>query len=720
MTKLGYFCSIRVAAYNLFGTKAKNLGFLKRVTFIDTLILCIKSEELGKGMVIKMEFTNCWLQYQKLKAINNTVVALYSNTNGKIVKRAIEELSQAFDSIYGRKIKVLEREAECSSADTSILLKIDSSLPFERDGYQIESKKGTCLITAVTETGLLYGVFALLRNLQMQKIEDINSWTYQEVKEPSNPIRMLNHWDNMDGSIERGYSGNSFFFQENEVLVNDRTKTYARLIASTGINAVAINNVNVKDAATHLISDRYYEKLRIMSELFASYGIKLYLSINFASPMELGDLEQADPCNEKVCSWWKEKAKEIWNNIPELGGFLVKADSEGRPGPFTYGRTHADGANMLADAVKPYGGLVIWRCFVYNCQQDWRDTKTDRARAGYDNFMPIDGKFKDNVILQIKNGPMDFQVREPISPLFGGLKNTNMMLEVQIAQEYTGHQRHVCYLIPWFKEILAFNTYCAEKYSLVEDIVSGRTYGNKIGGMVAVTNTGNDVNWTGHDLAAANLYGFGRLAFDTSLTAEEIAHEWITQTFGDNEKVISTIRKILMMSWPTYEKYTSPLGIGWMVKPNTHYGPDVDGYEYDRWGTYHKADHRGIGVDRTENGTGYTSQYNEPLSSLYADKKTCPEELLLFFHRVEYDYVLSTGKTVLQHIYDTHFEGAKEAEQFLEMWKGLEGLVDQDAYQRALARFTHQKEHAKEWCDVINSYFYRKTLIPDQHGRPLY
>ncbi|MDF2942350.1 MAG: Alpha-glucuronidase [Herbinix sp.] len=667
-----------------------------------------------------MEYTNCWLQYQSISATNTTEVALFCDAKGVIVKNAIEEVSFAFQSLYGRAIKIVDSEITYNKAEIGICMKLDLSMQIGKEGYRFEAQDGKGTIIAASEAGLLYGVFALLRNLQVQKVTDYDKWTYSEEKEPSNPIRMLNHWDNIEGNIERGYSGNSFFFKKDEILINERTRAYAKMIASTGINAVAINNVNVKNAATELISARYYEKLRSMSEIFAAFGVKLFLSINFASPMELGGLESADPCDKKVCSWWMEKAKEVWENIPELGGFLVKADSEGRPGPFTYGRTHADGANMLAEAIKPYGGLVIWRCFVYNCQQDWRDLKTDRARAGYDNFMPIDGKFAENVVLQIKNGPMDFQVREPISPLFGGLKKTNMMLEVQIAQEYTGQQRHVCYLIPWFKQILAFNTHCGEEKGTVADIVSGRTYKNNYCGMVAVTNTGDDANWTGHDLAAANLYGLGRLAFDTTLTAEEIAKEWITQTFGSNEKIMDNVLKILMMSWPTYEKYTSPLGIGWMVKPNHHYGPDVDGYEYDRWGTYHKADHKAIGMDRTENGTGYCNQYNEPLASMYAERKTCPEELILFFHHMEYDYVLSSGKTVLQHIYDTHFEGAEEAGQFLELWKELQGLVEAETYQRAFDRFANQKEHAKEWRDVINSYFYRKTLIPDQLGRPLY
>lgn len=664
-----------------------------------------------------MKYTKCWLEYRSLSKTNQSEVLLICNAKGILAKSMTDEIILAFKRLYGRKVITSEKEVK---KDTIIYLKTDKKAGLNKEGYRISCYSGRCVISAVSDTGLLYGTFALLRTLQIQNVTDFNTFSYTEEKEPSNPLRLINHWDNMEGDIERGYSGKSFFFKDNKLLLNERTREYARLMGSLGINGTVINNVNVRGNATKLISDKYYDKLRSMAELFAAYGVKLFLSINFSAPMELDNLTTADPCEEKVKSWWKAKAEEVFRNIPNFGGFLVKADSEGRPGPFTYGRTHADGANMLSEAVKPYGGLVIWRCFVYNCKQDWRDNKTDRARSGYDNFMPLDGKFADNVILQIKNGPMDFQVREPVSPLFGGLKKTNMILEVQIAQEYTGQQRHVCYLIPWFKEILAFHTYCKETGDTVADLVAGRTYHNKNCGMAAVANTGNDINWTGHDLAGANLYGFGRLAFDTELTAEEIGKEWIIQTFGQKETVKEVILKILMMSWPAYEKYTSPLGIGWMVKPATHYGPDVDGYEYDRWGTYHKADHKGIGVDRTEKGTGYCSQYNAPLADLYADRKTCPEELLLFFHHIDYDYVLSSGKTVLQHIYDTHFEGAMEAEQFLQMWKELEALLEKETYQRTLERLVHQKDHAAEWRDVINSYFYRKTLIPDQYGRPLY
>lgn len=585
------------------------------------------------------------------------------------------------------------------------------------EGYLIRQVNKKIYIIGRTEKGLLYGSFDLIRRIA--RGEAIRGLDITE--NPQNNLRMLNHWDNMDGSIERGYSGKSFFFENDEILVNERTRDYARLLASIGINASVINNVNVRSAASWLIMDRYLSKLREMADIFSGYGIKLFLSANFAAPIEIGGLSVSDPLDPDVARWWEGCVKNIYEKIPGFGGFLIKADSEGRPGPFTYGRTHADGANMLAKVLKPYDGLVVWRCFVYNCKQDWRDYKTDRARAAYDNFVGLDGKFEDNVILQIKNGPMDFQVREPVSPLFGGLKKTNMILEVQAAQEYTGQQRHVCYLIPMWKEVLGFDTYASGKGSSVAEIVSGRAYGQVYCGMAAVSNTGNDYNWTGHDLAAANLYGFGRLCWNTDLSAEQIAGEWIRMTFPHNDKVYRTILNILLRSWPIYEKYTSPLGIGWMVNPADHYGPNVDGYEYDRWGTYHRADRNGMGVDRTVmNGTGFAGQYNEPIASLYEDKETCPEELLLFFHYIRYDHRLKTGKTLIQHIYDTHFEGVEEIENMLEAWTGLNGLIPEDVYGRVLKRLQHQLESSREWRDRINTYFYRKAGAEDEKNRKIY
>ena len=601
----------------------------------------------------------------------------------------------------------------------------------DQETYAVSIKNGNINIASDSSTGILHGVFEILRAVGCEK--DVQKeYAAEKTFRPSNPLRMLNHWDNMDGSIERGYSGRSFFYDNDEIIINERTVDYARLIASVGINAVVINNVNVKQAASYMITDRYFEKLAELGEIFAGYGIGLYLSLNYASTIEIGGMDSADPLDEGVKAWWREKMAEVFKKIPTLKGFLVKADSEGRPGPFTYGRTQADGANMLADIAKDYGAIIIWRCFVYNCRQDWRDKKTDRARAGYDNFKPMDGDYHDNVILQIKNGPMDFQIREPISPLFGGLKKTNQMLEVQIAQEYTGQQIDVCYLIPMFKEILGFKTYCSNAkqdtagtgsdngLDTVADIISGKTFNSRYSGIAAVTNTGNDFNWTGNYLAGANLFGFGRLAFNTELESDEIADEFIRMTISNDNDVVDTIKEILLPSRTIYEKYTCPLGIGWMVKPATHYGCSVDGYEYDRWGTYHRADHLGLGVDRTDKGTGYALQYNEPNASMYNSPENCPDELVLFFHHLPYTHVLHSGKTVIQHIYDAHFEGYDEAVKLAEKWETLKGKVDDEIFENVSERFKRQLYNAKEWCDQVNTYFHRISGIEDEKGREIW
>ncbi|MBQ3797621.1 MAG: alpha-glucuronidase [Butyrivibrio sp.] len=615
-----------------------------------------------------------------------------------------------------RILKSAEKELFKGLSEVGTAVKFKRNDAVAKEGYTINGGRDITIIEASDENGALYGAFHLLRSLECG--EDICSLSVS--KAPSNPLRMMNHWDNMDGSIERGYSGRSFFFEKDDIIINERTVDYARFMASIGINGVVINNVNVKWAATDLITVRFFDKLFTLSEIFADYGIKLYLSLNFASPIELGGLDNCDPLNDQVIAWWKDKVKEVYDKLPNLGGFLVKADSEGRPGPFTYGRTQADGANMLGDVIAPYGGIIIWRCFVYNCTQDWRDTKTDRARAGYDYFKDLDGQYHDNVILQIKNGPMDFQIREPISPLIGGLTKTNQMLEVQIAQEYTGHQIDLCYLIPMFKEILGFKTYCQEENDTVADVVSGKAFGNKLAGMAAVINTGNDFNWTGNDLAAANLYGFGRLAYDTELSSEEIAREWVRLTFDLDKALEDKLVNMLLVSRETYEKYTSPLGIGWMVTPGEHYGPSVDGYEYSRWGTYHRADHLGIGVDRTDKGTGYAQQYYQPNADMYNDPKTCPEELVLFFHHIPYTWKLKSGQTLIQYIYDSHFEGYEEAEKLAEDWKSFKGKVPERVFDCVSERFGRQLYNAKEWRDQVNSYFYRKSGIADEKGREIF
>ena len=679
-----------------------------------------------------MGYTKAWLNYKRSDSIRFPFDALRVGAGGTIMERAAGELALAAGEIAGTALRriadIAETEQDGSKGKGVISLEVpeDVDAPDGAGAFRISLEEGVLRIQGGDESGVLYGVFELIRLMQTASpnLSRLLSGKLILEKKPSNPLRMLNHWDNLDGSIERGYAGNSFFFEKERLLLGERTRDYARLAASAGINAVVINNVNVRGAATWLITERYLPQLAALSQLFGEYGIALYLSLNFAAPMELAGLDTCDPLDERVQEFWKRKMLEVYAAVPDLGGFLVKADSEGRPGPFTYGRNHADGANMLAEAVSPYGGKIIWRCFVYNCSQDWRDRKTDRARAGYDNFMPLDGRFSDNVILQIKNGPMDFQVREPVSPLFSGLRATNQMLEVQAAQEYTGQQRHLCYLVPMWKEILDFKNYAGGEdgaaADTVADIVSGRLYEQTDCGMAAVANTGNDENWTGHDLAAANFYGFGRLAFDTGLSAEEIAREWIACTFGTNAEIMKVLLPMLMDSWSIYESYTSPLGIGWMVNPSHHYGPNVDGYEYDRWGTYHRSDCHGMGVDRTTEGTGYTAQYNEPNASMYEAMETCPEELLLFFHHVPYQYRLKSGKTLIQHIYDSHFEGAMRAQEMLEQFRRLDKFLEPEVYERIRARLKHQSDHSKEWRDRINTYYFRMSGIPDEKGRTIY
>ncbi|NLO39053.1 MAG: alpha-glucuronidase [Ruminiclostridium sp.] len=666
----------------------------------------------------------CWLNYRPVEApIAEAYKALcrfvHVSGSSPVLNSAASELALGLESILG----ILPEKGQGYDGITlTTAEKTDLLTPSEKDqilpeGFMIRHHPQGFVIAGKDDRGILYGVFAFLRLLQLKTAPE----AMNRVENPANMLRMVNHWDNIDGSVERGYAGKSIYFRNNQFIMDvKRLRDYARLLASVGINAVVINNVNVHYHETLLI-DRYLPDVVKVAEIFRLYGVTLYLSINYSSPIQLGGLDNADPLDPTVQAWWCEKARQIYQQIPDLGGFLVKADSENRPGPFTYGRNHADGANMLAKALEPFGGIVIWRCFVYNCRQDWRDRVTDRANAAYDNFMPLDGKFMDNVVLQIKNGPMDFQVREPVSPLFGGLRHTNQVLELQITQEYTGQQKHVCYLIPMWKEVLDFDTHADGSGSTVKKIVGGKLFPQKYCGVAAVSNIGDDMNWTGHILAQANLYGYGRLIWDTSIDSTALAEEWIRLTFGESQKVKQIITEILMNSWPAYENYTSPLGIGWMVNPNHHYGPSVDGYEYSAWGTYHRADRFGIGVDRTvQNGTGNAGRYYPENAQRYNSMENCPEELLLFFHHVSYDYRLKSGKTLIQHIYDTHFEGARQAEQFKAQWLELKGLIDEERFEHVLARLEIQVKDAAEWRDVVNSYFFRKTGIPDEKGRKIF
>jgi alpha-glucuronidase len=676
---------------------------------------------------------SAWLQYKKIK--DTTLLEHYRKWcvnleilgDSLVLESAKKELVCGISSMVGIKPGISDKQKPA----VSILLATESSLDdqydsdfnqLNDDGYMIKmvknEGKNKLLLVGKKDAGVLYAAFHLLK--LMQKHESLENLDILE--NPLNQLRMINHWDNMDNSIERGYAGKSIFYNDNKITQDlVRIKDYARLIASVGINGIAINNVNVHKVETNLITKLLLPDVAKIADVFRAYGIKTFLSVNYASPMELGNIPTADPLNVDVRQWWKYKAEEIYQYIPDFGGFLVKADSEHRPGPFTYNRTHADGANMLAEALEPFDGIVLWRCFVYNCLQDWRDRTTDRAKAAYDHFKPLDGQFHENVILQIKNGPMDFQVREAVSPLFGAMENTNQMLEFQITQEYTGQQRHLCYLVPQWKEILEFETYARGVGSKVKNVVDGSLFQYKHSGITAVSNIGNDNNWTGHTLAQANLYGFGRLTWNPDLSTEMITEEWNIQTFGDDSLVLQQVSEMLHDSWRIYENYTSPLGVGWMVNPGHHYGPNVDGYEYSVWGTYHFADCKGIGVDRTiKTGTGYTAQYYQENTNMYETLENCPDELLLFFHHVPYTHKLKSGETVIQHIYNTHFEGVQQAEELIGKWTLLKDKIDTERYTHTLKRLEEQAAHSKEWRDIINTYFFRKSGIHDEKNRKIY
>lgn len=673
-----------------------------------------------------------WLQYKKIE--DRVIAEEYSQWcrsltvlgDSVVMESAKRELIQGISSMLGimpdSSSKPQQSGLVLAVIDTiGDLVDVDGN-QLNDDGYVIKTvssgHRNTIFLVGKKDKGVLYGAFHLLRLMQNRG----NLQQLDIVENPKNQLRMLNQWDNMDGSIERGYAGNSIFYQDHQFSDElNRIEDYARLLASVGINGIAINNVNVHQVESNLITSALLPKVAEVAGIFRAFGITTFLSVNYASTIQIGNLSTADPVDSKVREWWKEKAEEIYSYIPDFGGFLVKADSEHRPGPFTYGRNHADGANMLAEALHPFNGIVLWRCFVYNCLQDWRDRSTDRARAAYDHFKPLDGRFHSNVILQIKNGPMDFQVREAVSPLLGAMEKTNQMLEFQITQEYTGQQRHLCYLVPQWKEILDFDTYAKGEGSEVKKVADGSLFQNRYSGITAVSNIGNDYNWTGHTLAQANLYGFGRLTWNPDLSADSITDEWIGQTFGDDPLIKELLSKMLLKSWSIYEKYTSPLGVGWMVNTNHHYGPNVDGYEYSVWGTYHFADWEGIGVDRTvKTGTGYTSQYFKENASMYESLETCPDELLLFFHHVPYTHKLKSSVTVIQHIYNTHFEGVEEAEELVETWLQLKGKIDSERFEDILKRLQEQASHSKEWRDIINTYFYRKSGIKDELNRKIY
>ncbi len=681
---------------------------------------------------------DCWLGYRRLprEAVatgSGEVLSRVAVSGASAVLRtALAELVRGLSALTGSVPAVVPEQAPephvliaapGSDAGTGAMRMLDlTGVPGGGQGEVIAAtalaRPGHVVLTSNTEGGCLHAVFAFLRRLQAGQAPG----ELHVADGTANRLRMVSHWDNLDGTIERGYAGGSIFFKDGEVAGGlDRVRDYARLLASVGVNAVCVNNVNVTAEAARLLTAAHLPGLARLAGIFRDHGIRLFLSVSFDSPMVLSGVRTADPLDPRVSDWWRRRAAQVYEHIPDLGGFQVKADSESRPGPSVYGRSQADGANVIAAALRPFGGVVVWRAFVYDCLQDWRDRSTDRARACYDTFMPLDGAFAENVIVQIKLGPMDFQVREPPSPLLTALRQTKAAVEVQITQEYTGQQKDLCFLHPQWHEVMSWPTVVDGTVTTLAGVVSGRQAGRPHGGVTGVANIGDDPSWTGHVLAQANLFAFGRLAWDPGLDPRSVATEWVTATFGPAEPAASAVTGMLLDSWRVYESYTAPLGVGWMVTPGSHYGPSVDGYEYSRWGTYHFADRDGIGVDRTAaTGTGFTAQYDPRLAAIFEDVASCPDELLLFFHHVPYLHRLKSGKTVIQHIYDSHFDGARDAQRLLDTWLSLARQLDPVRFEQVRGRLELQVANARQWRDVVNSYFFRKSGIPDELGRTMY
>lgn len=630
---------------------------------------------------------------------------------GKQYANSCQVISQLPDDATA---KIAKQELENNWRGKNVELKIDKSLNLG-EGYNIYARPAQqgdniqyeATITASNPIGLLYGAYELIR-LQNTDAYNTGSGNQQnfskaidETEKPQVGLRILNHWDNLDGSIERGYAGKSIFKWEEIKLgkngkggsisksLHDRLITYARANASLGINGSVLNNVN---ASPKMMTAEYINKVKIIANILRPYGIRVYLSINFASPMALGYTKTADPLDKKVQQWWKKKAKEIYATIPDFGGFLVKANSEGQPGPGDYHRTHADGANMLADAVKPYGGIIMWRSFVYGANHKGED----RVKQAVSEFKGMDGKFRDNVILQSKNGPLDFQPREPYAPIFDNIKQTPQIAELQITQEYLGQSKHLTYLAPMWKEFFGF------------------VNPDRLVGISGVANIGDDANWCGHPFSQANWYAFGRLAWNPSLTAEEIAHEWLVQTYeNQDERFTKPVEMMMMTSREACVNYMMPLGLHHIFKFDHHYGPEPDGFiaSYPlEWCPvyYHKADAQGIGFDRSSKGTDAVGQYPEPYRSLYDNIETCPEEYLLWFHHVPWDYKMKSGSTLWQELCMKYNMGVAMVEVYRDFWhtsakqymKGHE-----QEWQHTDSLLNVQLENAKEWRNTCLKYF---------------
>lgn len=655
-----------------------------------------------------------WLRYAPISAENAWRAYLPINIvvldRDGMEENAAKELQRGLSQMLGRK------ETFMAVSQSSIVLGTGASFKDKRalapEAFRIEQNGNQLRIEGGTPRGVLYGAFRLLQQVATE------STPHLPVEEsPSSSVRWVNQWDNLDGTIERGYAGRSIFFENGHVRADlSRVYEYARLLASVGINGVTINNVN-SDLRT--LTPQMLQEIARVADVCRPWGVRISLSIDLSSPKAIGGLSTFDPLDAQVIAWWKKKVDDIYQRMPDFGGFVVKADSEGRPGPSQYGRSPADAANVLARPLQQHGGLVLYRGFVYNHHLDWNDRKADRARAGYDNFRMLDGRFEKNVIVQVKHGPIDFQVREPVSPLIAALQHTSQAIELQITQEYTGQQRHMVFLVPMWKWVLDTDMQANGHRTLVSGIVEGKAFHQPYGGFVGVANVGLDANWLHHPMAMANLYGFGRLAWDPQLSSLQIVDEWTRQTWENSSQVVSTINALQLQSWKNYEDYTGPLGVGGLTDIiGVHYGPGIESAERNGWGQWIRADRNGIGMDRTvATGTGYIGQYPSGLAATYESLATCPDNLLLFMHHVPYTHRLHSGKTVVQHVYDSHYAGADAVAEYVEQWATLRGQVDTQRWEQVNGLFQYQAGHAIVWRDAVTKWFETMSGIVDEKGR---
>ncbi len=691
-------------------------------------------------LIVFIAINNCtaedgyrlWLRYDKIQ--DKQVLTEYQNALQYIVVRGEsetmnvvrEEIDRGISGLFGQKVlfkENIEKTGALIIGTIQSLEDILSSSEIEKygntgtEGFGIISKqineKRVTLITANNSIGLLYGIFHFLQLLQThQSISDLAI-----VSTPKIQHRLLNHWDNLDRTVERGYAGFSLWqWHTLPDYIDPRYKDYARANASIGINGTVLTNVN---ANALILSPEYLEKVAALADVFRPYGIKVFLTARFSAPVEIGGLRTADPLDESVINWWNTKCEEIYSFVPDFGGFLVKANSEGQPGPQNYSRSHAEGANLLARALQPHGGIVMWRAFVYSNEEP-----EDRAKQAYNEFKPLDGNFESNVMVQVKNGAIDFQPREPFHPLFGAMAETPLIMEFQVTQEYLGQGIHLTYLAPLYKECLVADTYAKGMHSYVSKVIDGSLYDSQFTGMAGVSNIGDDRNWCGHPIAQSNWFALGKLAWDPNADAETIAEEWIRMTYSNDPSIIDTILEIMMESREAGVKYRTPLGLHHQMAWHHHYGPGPWIKDKPRadWTSayYNRADEKGLGFDRTATGSHAVSQYFDPVAEMFGNIETCPEEYLLWFHHVPWDYKMKSGNSLWEELCYAYYEGFEQVRVMQQKWNTLENKIDDERFSHVQSLLRLQLKDAIEWRDACVLYFqtFSKMPIPSALENP--